>query len=202
MAVHRAGKEAPLGQPLLGKLYIGALGAVGARRGRGRGLDRQIRAVLQKFARLGVGHAGGFQAVHLLELPDGRLRGRAEHAVGHAGQIGQLDELGLHAENDVGGIGKQFARLGSATPVGSRPNICWKVEMASQSPRRARRRPRRCSRPRRSAIPARPARPPAPWRARKASPRRRSRSRSSPYICWKTSQLPRCRRQSGRRPRR
>ena len=46
MAVHRAGKEAPLGQPLLGQLDIHALGAMRARRGRGRGLDGQIRAVL------------------------------------------------------------------------------------------------------------------------------------------------------------
>ena len=78
----------------------------------GRGLDGQIRAVLQKFARGGVGHAGHFQSVHLLELGDGRLRGRAKHAVGHAGQIGQFDELGLHAKDHVGGRGEQFARLG------------------------------------------------------------------------------------------
>ena len=111
MAVHRSFEEAPLRQPLLGDLYIRALGAVRARRRRGRGLDRQVRAALQKFARLGVGHAGGFQTMHLLELQDRRFRGRAEHAVSHAGQIGQLDEFGLHAENDVGGRSEQLARL-------------------------------------------------------------------------------------------
>src|SRR5699024_5408723 len=44
VAVHRTLEEAPLRQPLLGDLYVGALGPVRARRGRGRGLDHQVRA--------------------------------------------------------------------------------------------------------------------------------------------------------------